>query len=442
MVAWSRDHAAPSWVIDPGCGSARFLLRAATAFPDARLVGVELDPLAALIGRTNLRCAGLSRRARIVEGDYRYVQLPERRGPALFIGNPPYVRHHGIAAEHKRWLGDTATAAGLPVSKLAGLHLHFFLATLHHARSGDVGSLITAAEWLDVNYGVLARALLAGPLGLRRLDVIAPAAEIFSDAQTTSAIACFEVGAVHRNARLRTLASRAVLDKGLRGGISVPRSKLASAPRWNQLLRRRRRRGSSLIELGELCRVHRGQVTGANKVWIEGDDTPALPERFLQPAITRAKELFGAGAALRDASALRRIVDLPRDLTELTAAERAMVDEFLAWARKREADRGYVARHRSPWWSVRLRRPAPILATYMARRPPAFVRNLAEARHINIAHGIYPREQLSARRMAALARYLSTSVSTDEGRTYAGGLTKFEPREMERLLVPRPENLA
>jgi adenine-specific DNA-methyltransferase len=28
-----------------------------------------------------------------------------------------------------------------------------------------------------------------------------------------------------------------------------------------------------------------------------------------------------------------------------------------------------------------------------------------------------------------------------EGRTYAGGLTKFEPREMERLLVPSPELL-
>jgi hypothetical protein len=30
----------------------------------------------------------------------------------------------------------------------------------------------------------------------------------------------------------------------------------------------------------------------------------------------------------------------------------------------------------------------------------------------------------------------------EEGRTYAGGLTKFEPREMERLLVPHPELLA
>lgn len=77
----------------------------------------------------------------------------------------------------------------------------------------------------------------------------------------------------------------------------------------------------------------------------------------------------------------------------------------------------------------------------MARRPPAFVRNLAGAWHVNIAHGIYPRVPLDAARLDALARHLAVTATTDGGRTYAGGLTKFEPGEMERLLVPPPEAL-
>jgi hypothetical protein len=28
------------------------------------------------------------------------------------------------------------------------------------------------------------------------------------------------------------------------------------------------------------------------------------------------------------------------------------------------------------------------------------------------------------------------SVRRDQGRTYSGGLTKFEPREVERILIP------
>jgi hypothetical protein len=78
----------------------------------------------------------------------------------------------------------------------------------------------------------------------------------------------------------------------------------------------------------------------------------------------------------------------------------------------------------------------------MARRPPAFVRNLAGARHINIAHGLYPRDPLSENMLSALTKYLSRSISLAEGRTYAGGLTKFEPKEMERLFVPTVDVLA
>jgi hypothetical protein len=74
----------------------------------------------------------------------------------------------------------------------------------------------------------------------------------------------------------------------------------------------------------------------------------------------------------------------------------------------------------------------------MARRPPAFTRNAAGARHINIAHGLYPRTELPEPVLARLVESLRRTVSVQDGRTYAGGLTKFEPREMERLTIPNP----
>jgi hypothetical protein len=78
----------------------------------------------------------------------------------------------------------------------------------------------------------------------------------------------------------------------------------------------------------------------------------------------------------------------------------------------------------------------------MARRPPAFVRNPVAARHINIAHGLYPRVPLSPAQLDRLAAWLSGATKIEQGRTYAGGLTKFEPGEMERLFVPAPDLLA
>ena len=41
-----------------------------------------------------------------------------------------------------------------------------------------------------------------------------------------------------------------------------------------------------------------------------------------------------------------------------------------------------------------------------------------------------------------LVRFMQSNISQRSGRTYAGGLTKFEPREMERLIVPGPAMLS
>ncbi len=122
-------------------------------------------------------------------------------------------------------------------------------------------------------------------------------------------------------------------------------------------------------------------------------------------------------------------------LERLSWGERKQVNKFLRSARQKKVHEGYVASNRKAWWSVGLREPAPVLATYMARRPPAFVAT-TPMRGINIAHGLYPRQPIEARVLDNLAAHLRTAVTLAQGRTYAGGLTKFEPREMERLSQP------
>lgn len=435
ITGWAAQRPAPDRIVDPGCGSGRFAVAGGRRFAQAQIVAVELDPLAAILARANLATWGFADRARVNLGDYRSYVPPPIDGRTLYLGNPPYVRHHEIGAEWKQWLTDTARARGHSASQLAGLHVHFFLATVAHASAGDRGALITSSEWLDVNYGALMRGLILDGLGGTAVHVISPQAEPFQDVQVTGAITCFEIGSRPTSVRLRLVKSVAELGK-LGGGKPVSRARLAQAGRWTPLLKPARRAPAGHIELGDLFRVHRGAATGANRVWVLDADQTELPSRFLHPAVTRARELFMAGPSLMSADGLRAVVDLPADLDLLDSAERKVVDRFLRNARRSSAHSGYIARHRRPWWSVGLRECAPILATYMARRPPAIVRNLAGARHLNIAHGLYPRQPLSERALEATVEALRDSIEVGDGRAYAGGLTKFEPKEMERLLIP------
>jgi adenine-specific DNA-methyltransferase len=439
MVDWAASGN-PARVVDPGVGSARFLMRAALVFPKAELVGIEVDPLAALVARANLAVIGAAGRARIVLGDYRRFG-DTTTGRTLYIGNPPYVRHHQIPPKWKNWLFTEAARIGLPASKLAGLHVYFYLATVLKAKPQDYGAFITASEWLDVNYGGLVRGLMLNQLGGKSVTVIEPTAQPFPDAATTAAITTFEVGAKPKSVFFRRVDRLGDLD-GLGKGRGVHRERLAVEARWSFLTHETAKAPEGYVELGELCRVHRGTVTGANDVWIAGEHSAGLPDSVLFPTVTRARDVLDAAGILADRAKLRRVIDLPPDLDELDTVERNAVKRFLKVARAMGANKGYVASHRKAWWSVGLRRAAPIISTYMARRPPAFVMNQVDARHINIAHGLYPRDAMSEPVKQALVDYLQSNISQRSGRTYAGGLTKFEPREMERLLVPGPALLA
>src|ERR1035437_9534038 len=433
MVDWALDQK-PDRVIDGGVGSGRFLAEVLRRQPEIEAVAVDTDPVATLMTRAMLAVLQAPK-VRVIQGDYTKLTLPRIAGRTAFIGNPPYVRHHQLSAEAKAWAQATADSIGHRISGLAGLHAYFFLATAVLGRPGDVGCFVTSAEWLDVNYGAIMRSLVLGNLGGRSLHVVETKALPFEGTQTTAVITAFEIGSQEGAIRLQDVESLDQLKDLAAAGRPVARQRLQESPRWSGLLRSWEKAPEGFIELGELCRVHRGTATGANATWVLRHHAD-LPPSVLYPSVTKARELFAAGAILADRSNLRLVVDIPSELDQLDARDRERVGRFIKAAKRAGVDKGYIAAHRRAWWSVGLKAPAPVLATYMARRPPAFVMNAAEARHINIAHGLYPRQDLDGHTLSRLAEALRTGVVLAQGRVYAGGLTKFEPKEMERLMVP------
>jgi adenine-specific DNA-methyltransferase len=167
MLGWAMRQGRAARVVDPGAGSGRFIVQAGRAMPEASLLAVEIDPVASLICRAHVAAAGMADRCEVKVADYRQVDLEPLGGDeqTLFIGNPPYVRHHLIEPGWKKWLASEGRKLGLRPSGLAGLHVHFLVATALKARPGDLVCFITSAEWLDVNYGRMVRELFTNGMG-------------------------------------------------------------------------------------------------------------------------------------------------------------------------------------------------------------------------------------------------------------------------------------
>jgi len=422
-------------IVDPGIGSGRFLRRAAAMFPTARLIGIDADPLSILISQATLDVLGLAHRTQLLFGDYRNADLPSDRGRTLFIGNPPYVRHHDINSSWKDWYAEASRELGADgASKLAGLHLHFFVRTGQLIKKEDLGMFVAAAEWLDASYGETLRVLLRSRLGGIDITNIAAASEPFPGTQATAAIVSFSPRDEVHAISFSQARSTSDLDAASENAIAVPRSSLA-ARKWSKL--------SSPIStpqdklsprIGDYFKVSRGQVTGCNKVFVVGPGTPKLPERFKVPCVTGAEDLFGAAdhynCCLDDRTKLKRAVLLPADFSELEGDEFDMVRAFIDWAENQGAHQTFTAKTRKPWWRIPFHDPPPIIVTYMARRPPVFIRNLAGARLLNIAHGLRPKAVMEEEQIDDFVVRLNKASGQATGRTYAGGLVKFEPSDI------------
>lgn len=75
-------------VVEFGCGRGAILLRLAERYPDARGLGLELDPAATALARRAASRHGI-RRLDFVVADYRRPPLPARLADAV-VANPPY----------------------------------------------------------------------------------------------------------------------------------------------------------------------------------------------------------------------------------------------------------------------------------------------------------------------------------------------------------------
>ncbi|HVC31875.1 MAG TPA: class I SAM-dependent methyltransferase [Chloroflexota bacterium] len=440
MLDWVLSHDLDR-LIDPGCGSGRFAAGAVRRRPDLPIVAIDLDPFATLLTRATL---GVLRARAVViyQADYTTFDLPDIPGRTAFVGNPPYVRHHDLSPLAKEWVVRTGKRFGHTVSTLAGLHVYFYLATAARARPGDVGCFVTSAEWLDVNYGATVRHLLLNSLGGQSLHLIDPRAVPFADAMATAAIVTFEAGSSPPSMRCQSVASPSDLGD-LRTGREVGRGILERARRWTQVVSQRPSQDgpASTVRLRAIARVHRGTVTGANEFFIlTGQRARDLGiAAWCRPVVSSAEEIFQSGGIIRDGPERKLLLDAPPDL------DRGAHPRLDAYLRSGEQTRGneppicarYICQHRHPWWYLGRASPPPIIASYMARQAPMFALNPDGLAVVNIAHGIYPTSPIAAEQLAQLATALNTGRDSfrGHGRTYHGGLEKFEPREMEALLI-------
>lgn len=110
LGAWSlsgvindETFASPGRILDVGCGTGLIALMMAQCLPNARISGIEIDPVAAKEAADNFRASPWSERLEIVEGDFN--KLFSETGSNVFdliVSNPPFFANGELPPDEAR----------------------------------------------------------------------------------------------------------------------------------------------------------------------------------------------------------------------------------------------------------------------------------------------------------------------------------------------------
>lgn len=437
--------------LDPAVGTGSFFSALAQTVPPERITaatGIELDPLFAQTAATLWGQTGLS----VVEGDFTRQQPPEERFDFV-LTNPPYVRHHHLAANEKERLkGRLARSLHLDISGLAGLYCYFLLLAHDWMEENGLAAWLIPSEFMDVNYGATVRRYLTEHVTLLHIHRFRPSDVQFTDALVSSAVVFFRKSAPPLGHEVRF---------SFGGPIDTPHSDarvsldtLKRSRKWTQFPARTDVARNDEPTLGDLFSIKRGLATGSNNFFILTDEETRehhVPRAFTKPILPSPRHLTSdivdaLPNGLPDVSPRLYLLDCTE--TEERIKERwPEFYDYLKYGEAQEIHASYLASHREPWYSQEHRPPAPFLCTYMGRmrngrHPFRFIWNRSQATAHNVYLMLYPkgplrealtkRPELAAQVFDALQR-ITPAQFLSEGRVYGGGLHKVEPKELAQI---------
>lgn len=456
MVTWAArdsDH-----VFDPGLGGGAFFLsakrNAALLKRKLRLFGCEIDE-SVLKGalHSGLQASDLKD---VQVGDFIETAFPQMFG--AIVANPPYVRHHRFSVAYKEKLQALAVRClGEKIDGRAGLHIFFLIKSLSLLQAGGRLAFIVPADTCDGRFAPALWRWIGRKYAIDGVVTFAPAASPFPGVDTNAVILLISNRPPSRSLKWAKVkhAETENLRKWMAGDLPVISN--SSIEVYERSTEEALRTGLSRdpvddrsednIMFGELFRVIRGIATGDNNFFFLRSDQIKnlnIPMKFFVRAIGRTRDHVGDGALtleqldrLDQAGRPTFLLSLGREREESLPAA---LQHYLRIGEKKQLPDRPLIRQRKPWFRMERREPPAWLFAYLGRRSCRFIRNEAGAVPLTGFLCIYPREEMKIDLVAATLALNDPRTLANLPRvakSYGGGALKVEPRNLERLPIPR-----
>lgn len=370
---------------------------------------------------------------------------------SLIIANPPYSRHHHIPLETKVVLSERIKSLfNLKISGLAGLHIYFTILSTQWLKDGGYSCWLIPTEFLSVNYGIEFKRFLLNEVDLMSIHSYDNSDVQFDDALVSSSVLVFRKS--DKKNDYVNFSWGANINNPVKV-VKVQKSDLNPNTKWTkETILNKTQSGYSNITIGTFFNIKRGIATGDNKFFIICDDVRKacdIPIELLIPTIPPPRKLK-SNVYTKENQALDGLFLLScNDSLETIKIKYEGLYKYLRKGIEDGVDLRANCQSRNPWYSLEQREIAPILVSYMGRDskssslPIKFILNSAGVVPTNSYLCLYLKDEYrhningdTYREVWKILSSIPKELLIAHGRTYGGGLLKWEPAELESTPCP------
>lgn len=469
MVEWASYDFETSSFLDPGVGTGIFTRefiqsrRQRNLRSNVLIDCVDVDPNVLAFAKSEIDAQPGENVNFFLED---FVRFAPKKLYRTIVSNPPYYKHHFI--ENKTEAVDTIfahTGYRLPVT--TNIYCLFLFRARALMETPGRCAFIIPSEFLNADYGVQVKQHLARDEAFRGLIAFNFKTLVFDKALTTACIVLFDTN--HQSSDEvkfvsltdpRMLGPAFNLFEGKSRADHTPSAQLLESTftfnrvdldpqrKWKNYLVKN---GSQVnltrrfVPLATYASCSRGIATGANDYFTFSES------RLLENDISKSDVLQ---CVTKSADVQSRIFD-EKDFDKLVEQgartyllnpkppASAAVNRYLQEGISDGIDKRYLPAHRDNWYQPERQRPADIWVMVFSRGRTRFIWNKAGVNHLTTFHGIYP-FILGEAYLKPLLLYLWSDscqeIMEEQQRQYGNGLKKYEPRDIERILVPNFES--
>jgi len=492
-------------VLDPGCGSGSFLVKAYHKLKDLKnkenpfkedaelhrellnqVYGIDINPFPAQLSSINLAVRNLKVRSEninLIVSDFFKVKpamFPLPKEFDVVVTNPPYTRQEEM--EYKQQIRDVALtypdSSKIDIDARAGIYAYFFTHSAKFLKNGGRMGYITSNTWLDVGFGEGLKKFFLDHLKI--LAIMEFDAAVFGKALVNTCVPILEKAEDNKERQQNVIkfirlkkpmdinevvnviwtTKQNYEDEQIRIVVKK-QDDLQPQERWGTYIRAptvyfKIVTHPKMTVLRDKAKIRRGITTGSNEFFILDREKVKLwgiePE-FLNPVISSFRGVNRVELAFEDVSEYVLMVREPKGRLEGKSVLKYIeYGENLEIVTKRgtrvvaEVVKGVhnlrTCKGRRIWYDLGKRETAPILFPYLMWERSPFIWNKAKSYAADVFHEIYPYSEKETLCLLGLLNSTPTSLLLElHGRSYGGGVLKTQAYELRILPIPDPNKL-